>query len=59
MDLHMTLKCMFLSRPYVVKDKEYVIVESTTNLNSKNFSKYLERVFEWASSELGLVLPTP
>lgn len=59
MDLHTTLKCMFLSRPYVIGDKEYTIVGSTATLNSKNFSDYLERVFHWASSELDLTLPQP
>ena len=59
MDMHLQLKCRFLSRPYVVGEKEYIIVGSTTTLNSRNFSSYLERIFEWASNELGLVLPTP
>lgn len=56
-DIHLEMKVKFLSNPYIKDDKEYILVGSTVNLNNKNFSEYLERIFNWASEELGLVLP--
>ena len=56
MQLHEAFKCMFLGRPLVIKDKEYIVVKSTTSLTSKNFSEYLERIFSWAG-ENGITLP--
>lgn len=32
---------------------------STTELNTKTFSEYLDRINEFASTELGMQLPTP
>lgn len=58
MQVHTDLKCMFLSRPWVKGNKEYTLVKSTTELTSKDFGDYLEKVFQWASSELGLILPS-
>ena len=57
MDLHENLKCMFLSRPWVKADKEYLVVKSTRDLKPKEFGNYLEQVFKWASEEFGLILP--
>lgn len=59
LELHDKLKAKFLGRPYVMNDKEYIIVPSTTSLNSKNFGEYLEKIFAFASEELGIVLPSP
>lgn len=57
MDMHDKLKVKFLGRPYVMDDKEYIIVKSTTELNTKTFTEYLEKIFHWASEELELRLP--
>lgn len=56
-DLHEDLKVEFLSKPWVKHDKEYMIVGSTSRLNTKEFSTYIDRVFQYASEELGLILP--
>jgi hypothetical protein len=58
MDIHNNLKAEFLSRPWVKGDKEYLIVKSTKELTSKEFTVYIERVFQYASTELGLTLPS-
>ncbi len=57
LDLHDTLKAKFLGRPKVIGDKEYIIVPSTTGLNSKNFGSYLEKVHKFAAEELEVILP--
>ncbi len=59
LELHDIFKARFLGKPYVLDDKEYIIVPSTTSLNSKNFGDYLEKIFAYASEELGIVLPSP
>lgn len=59
MDLHDQLKIRFLSRPYIMGDKEYTIVKSTTRLTPKNFADYLEKIFHWAAEELNVTLPSP
>jgi hypothetical protein len=54
---HSELKAMFLSRPWVRGDKEYILVGSTRDLTSKEFGGYIDKVFQWAATELNLVLP--
>lgn len=34
-------------------------VKSTTSLNTKQFSDYLERIQQFASTEMGIILPDP
>jgi len=57
LELHEKLKIRLLGRPYVLDDKEVIIVPSTTELTLKTFGDYLEKVFRFASEELGLSLP--
>lgn len=57
-ELHEDLKFKFLAYPYVREDKEYWIIKSTKDLTSKNFGDFLEKVFNWAVTEHGLVLPS-
>lgn len=56
--LHNDLKCMFLAKPWIKEDKEYLVVSSTRDLTLKEFGDYLEKVFKWASEELNLNLPS-
>lgn len=58
LEMHEKLKIELLGRPYVYKDKEVIIVPSTTELTTKTFGDYLEKVFKFASEEFGLVLPS-
>lgn len=59
MDLHDYLKYKFLSRPYVCRDGEAIIVGSTRSLTIEGFGEYLEKVFKFASEYYELVLPNP
>lgn len=59
MTMHEQLKIELLGRPYVLKDKEVIVVKSTKELTLKEFGDYLEKVFKFASEEFGLHLPAP
>lgn len=59
MSLHEDLKIKLLGKPYVYKDREVMIIPSTTQLTTKTFGDYLEKVFKFASEDLGIVLPSP
>lgn len=58
--IHRLLRKMFLGTRKVtvgkITDEEPV---STTELNEKEFSSFLDRITEWAATELGIVLPDP
>lgn len=58
LELHEKLKIELLGRPYVLKDREVIVVPSTKDLTIKTFGVYLEKVFKFAA-EHGIVLPTP
>ncbi|MDR1897996.1 MAG: recombination protein NinB [Prevotellaceae bacterium] len=62
--LHEFFKQKFLgtqSRTFRLMDCEYsvAIPASTTKLNTKEMTFYLERIRQFASAELGIVLPEP
>jgi hypothetical protein len=57
-ELHEELKFLFLAYPHVRGEREYWIIKSTKELTSKNFGEYLTKVFNWAGTEHGLVLPS-
>ena len=59
LDLHDKFKVKFLGKPYVLDDKEYIVVPSTTSLNSKNFGEYLEKIFAFVGEEYEMILPSP
>jgi hypothetical protein len=56
-EAHAFLTTMFLKDYKTVKEKQYVIVRSTTSLSTKEFSKYSEECKQWASMELGIFIP--
>lgn len=58
LDMHEQLKVRLLGRPYVLEDKEIILVKSTKELTTKEFGDYLEKVFKFASEQFGLVLPS-
>lgn len=61
-DVHYLLKVMFLKRPIVNHSTGEVIGEisrSTTELNTQEFSEYIERIAQWCSEYLGFALPLP
>lgn len=56
-EIHSFLTTMFLKDYKELKGKQYVIVRSTTSLNTKEFTHYIEECKMWASKELGLYIP--
>lgn len=59
MDLHTQLKIRFLSRPYVLDEREVIVIGHTRDLTIPEFGEYLEKVFKFASEYYQLVLPEP
>ncbi len=58
-DMHAVLKDLFLPRKFVkLNGKEIEVRKTTTDLSSGEFNLYLTQIAAWASSELGLALPT-
>lgn len=62
-DMHEILKHKFLERHVVVQEKSrddiIRIPKSTKILTTEEFKVYLEQIKEWASIDLGVVLPDP
>ena len=59
-DLHEYFKTTFLDiHSRIIYGKEIVRVTSTTELNTEQFKAYLDKVQQWASVELGIILPEP
>lgn len=62
-EMHEVLKFRFLQKEMEFKVKEKVEVlkgtMSTTELNTKEFEKYLLNIRTWASSYIGLIIPEP
>lgn len=61
--MHEILKNRFLSKVVYIKTKdgveESVVGQSTVELKTDEFEKYLESVRQWAADKLGVVIPLP
>ena len=55
-EAHEAMRIMFLSD---VGEHGLVIVRSTTDLSTEEFSEYLEQMQRWAAIDLDLYLPNP
>lgn len=59
-EVHEVLKDKFLPRKFITLGKhEIELKKSTTDLNTIEFETFIEQVLAWASTELGLFIPTP
>ena len=58
-ELHELLKVMFLKKWIQVKEKEYLTVQSTTELTTTKFEDYMNQIRTWASVELAISIPDP
>jgi len=56
-EVHDLCKTMFLKTHLDVKEKRYTIIKSTKELNTQQFSEYVEQIKRWASSELSIAIP--
>lgn len=58
-DIHEFFKQKFLT-PKVIQIGEHVVKRyTTTELDTVQMSDYMDRIYAWVTSELGLLLPTP
>ena len=58
-DIHDFFKQKFLTPKFVHMAGEVVKRYSTKNLKKNEMSEYMEKIYAWASVELGVRLPTP
>lgn len=59
-DLHEYFKISFLDiHSRIIYGTEVVRVTSTTELNTEQFTAYLDKVQRWANVEMGIILPNP
>lgn len=59
-EIHAVFKDKFLTGETVVfQGKGFYVTPTTTTLNTKEFTEYLDKIDRFASSELGIVLPHP
>ena len=58
-DVHEFFKRKFLTPRRFEIEGEMIEVWSTKKLTTKEMSEYMERIYAWATSELGLLLPLP
>ena len=59
-DIHEWLKQRFIAPSFVnINGETQEIRRSTTKLNTREMSEYLDKVEMWANSELGILLPRP
>lgn len=62
-ELHEILKALFLSRAMDIRTKKgnekVTTVRSTADLTTVEFEEYIERIRQWASSELAIWIPEP
>lgn len=57
-DMHEILKSEFLQSLYEFEGKVYTIIKSTADLNTKQFSEYMDKIQKWASLR-GIYIPDP
>ena len=58
-DIHEYYKSKFLCYPKTIYGKQYIVVGSTTSLNTTQFTEYLNKIQADAATELGIRLPLP
>jgi hypothetical protein len=58
-ETHVYLKTRFLPPKVIDIGGEVVEWYTTTKLSAKEMSEYMDRIYAWATSDLGLVLPIP
>jgi hypothetical protein len=58
-EAHDFLKAKFNKKTIVVKEKEYEVIRSTTDLSTIEMEDFLEQVRRWAAEDLNCVIPLP
>lgn len=58
-DVHEWLKTQFLPAKVIEIDGRVVFRYSTKGLTTAGMSKYMDKIYAWATTEMGLLLPVP
>lgn len=58
-DLHAFFKQKFLTPRIVEIGGEVIERHTTTTLKTNEMSEYLDKIYAWVTSELGIILPLP
>lgn len=58
-DIHQFFKAKFCPRRAIEVAGEWAETQSTTLLNTAEMTEFLNRIYAWCVTELGLILPTP
>ena len=59
-EMHVIMADKFLVTKFVEYDDDKIKMDkSTSRLNTKEFTEYLEYIDRWAAGEMGIVLPSP
>lgn len=58
-EIHEFFKQRFLEPQKIEIEGLEAVRYTTTKLDTKEMAEYTDRVYRWATSELGLVLPLP
>ena len=58
-DLHDALKDKFCPPREVQLGDDFRTIRSTANLGTKDFKDYMDKVYAFATAELGILLPIP
>ncbi len=58
-DVHEWLKTQFLPAKVIEIDGRVVFRYSTKGLTTGEMSNYMDKIYAWATSEMGLLLPVP
>jgi len=57
--IHALLSSMFLKEDYWFKEERNEVIRSTTDLTTKEFMVYIDRIQLWAAEFLNLDIPSP
>ena len=58
-DIHSLMKGMFLRKLVFIKNKKYDVIQSSATLDTNAFSEYIEKIKQFAATELSLNIPNP
>lgn len=58
-EIHEFFKAKFLPARLIEVNGDSVEYRTTTKLTRQEMSEYMDRIYHWATSELGLLLPSP
>lgn len=58
-EIHEFFKAKFLPAQHVQIESEVILYRSTKDLSKTEMTEYMNKIYAWATTELGLFLPVP